>query len=547
MVAVSLLFSVEAISAPVNSPPPNIDSGKIFVRAIRFTGNTQFTSAALNDVLKDSIKKTPVKRPYPRNGAEISEDYLRSSTNETYTINVADVGESYNLAGLKILAARITEHYHIHDFLYSRAIIPAQPIIDGVLVIVVIEGRYSRIKTSGDERYSVQAKLFLNQLQTGEVIHKASLDRMALILADQPGFITTPNLSPGQGLGTADLDIHIARDTSYSGGITLDNHGNLYTGTKRRLLDLTFNSPFLFGDQLKFNTLYTEESLWMAAFNYSLPLGGSGLRANVSYAKANYELGENFASSEMFGSTNIGAAGLSWPVIRSQKANLSILGNYQNKVMNNSENITPSSHTNRTHSFMTSISFDRHDKIWGGGINYGSASWTYGDFTIDSANLATDASTAKTSGRFEKFNLDLFRLQSLPANFTLLTHLSAQWSRKNLDSSEKFGMGGPSGVRAYPVGETFGDEGALLQIEARYTMNSYMPYVFYDTGVLQINHSPWASGNNKRNIAGVGLGLRADFDDFSLNASAAWATLGTFSDINQADNPKLWMEVKYKF
>jgi len=34
--------------------------------------------------------------------------------------------------------------------------------------------------------------------------------------------------------------------------------------------------------------------------------------------------------------------------------------------------------------------------------------------------------------------------------------VSAQWASKNLDSSQKFGLGGPNGVRAYPSGEGYG-------------------------------------------------------------------------------------------
>jgi len=547
-------ITAEAISAPVNPPYTTNgeqytnDGAEIFVRTIRFTGNTQFTSAALSDVLTDSIRDAPViNSPYHINGAQITEEAIRDPVKPPYITNDADVGKYYTFAGLKKLANLITNHYRIHDFVHSRAIIPVQTITDGVLVIEIIEGRYSRIRISGDEKYAAQAKVFLNTLQTGEIIHKASLDRTVLILEDQPGFKTASTLSPGQEVGTTDLNVNVERDKRYSGNLAFDNHGNLYTGQKRSLLNLNFNSPFLFGDQLKLNMLYTEESLWLAAFNYSLPLGGSGLRANVGYTHAGYELGENFASSEIHGTAKISLAGLSYPIIRSQHVNLSVSGTYLNKVMNNREDITPSSNTNSSDSLPISISFDRRDDLAGGGISYGSISWTHGDFTVATANRATDSATAKTAGSFDKFNLDLFRLQALPANFTLFGHVSAQWAGNNLDSSEKFGIGGLSGVRAYPIGEAFGDEGVLLQLEVRHTIDNFTPYVFFDIGTLQSNHNPWVSGGNQRTLGGPGLGLRADFDHFSFDTSVAWATIGVFSDVNQADNPKFWINAVYKF
>ncbi len=59
----------------------------------------------------------------------------------------------------------------------------------------------------------------------------------------------------------------------------------------------------------------------------------------------------------------------------------------------------------------------------------------------------------------------------------------AQLSSGNLDSSSKFSLGGPAGVRAYPVGEGSGDQGLQLSLEARRAMGaSGTGLAFFDLG-----------------------------------------------------------------
>lgn len=75
--------------------------------------------------------------------------------------------------------------------------------------------------------------------------------------------------------------------------------------------------------------------------------------------------------------------------------------------------------------------------------------------------------------------------------------------RKNLDSSEKFFLGGAHGVRACPLGRAAGDEGALATLELRCALTQWldaMPslVLFADQGYVDINKrhlSPPASAS----------------------------------------------------
>ena len=69
------------------------------------------------------------------------------------------------------------------------------------------------------------------------------------------------------------------------------------------------------GDQLSLRSLYTEEGMWYGSLDYSLPLGGSGLRGKVGYAHTYYELGKEFADRDtvvLGGSTDNEFCKLAW-------------------------------------------------------------------------------------------------------------------------------------------------------------------------------------------------------------------------------------------
>ena len=72
-----------------------------------------------------------------------------------------------------------------------------------------------------------------------------------------------------------------------------------------------------------------------------------------------------------------------------------------------------------------------------------------------------------------------------------------------------------SAVRAYPEGEAYGDQGAVLTLEARWRLMQPSPQqpgaldfiVFADAGTVSIHKNPWGTGDNRRSLSGAGVGL----------------------------------------
>ena len=498
------------IQAPLDSAPIAPGGAAVILNTVKLSGNSVF-----------------------------SEETLRAALGDV-------TGKTFDLPGLRGLAQRITDVYQAGGYPFARAILPPQDLANGDLRIEVIEGRYGVVQAQGDDSgLARQATAFLDGLLPGSVIASAPLERAALLLDDLPGIQTSATMRPGTQAGTGDLIVEVARDQRVRGDIGLDNAGSRYTGKNRVRANVDINSPFLLGDQLTVRALLSEEKLWLGSLGYSLPLGTSGLRGNVGYSHTSYELAKEFASLHANGTAKVASAGLSYPILRSQKANLTLIATYQSKDLHDNRDSTRTYESKSSQSMPLALQFDYRDAF--DGITYGSASWTPGKLKLDAGLTAVD--DYRSNGRFHKVNLDVVRLQSLPAGFNLMAHLSWQQANKNLDSSEKLSLGGASGVRAYPSGEATGDEGGLAQLELRYDAGAYTPYAFMDAGRITVNAKPLVAGDNRRSLSGGGLGLRYQRQAWSADVALAWRTLGgrSLSETNSDPKPRVWLNVEYRF
>lgn len=455
---------------------------------------------------------------------------------------------TFDLAGLRGLAGRITRFYRERGYPVALAYLPPQTVKGGALEIRIVEGRYGEVRVEGDPSLAAGARAFLGGLEPGEVIEGAPLERAIHLLGDQPGVVISPVLMPGSAVGSGDLEVRIAEGERFAGDIGLDNYGNRYTGDLRSSVTLGVNRLLAFGDQLTLGALYTDEHLWYGRLGYSLPLGGSGLRARAEYLRTAYELGEEFSSLGATGNVDISTLGLAYPLIRSQRANLSLQADYVHKALEERANDAVPTTEKSSDALPLSLRFDRRDALAGGGLTWGELTWTPGRLDLDSGLRKVDRLTARTDGRFNRLNLELARLQRLPGSLSLYGRFSGQWSAGNLDSSEGFGLGGANGVRAYPQGEALGDRGWLGQVELRWSRGAFAPYAFFDGGGITVNADTWEAGENHRRLSGGGLGVRYATAGISFDVAAAWRVSGGEPESDtRNDQPRFWGSAHYRF
>jgi hemolysin activation/secretion protein len=457
-------------------------------------------------------------------------------------------GKTYDFAGLSALAARLNAWYQQAGYPFARAYLPQQDLSHGELQVQIFEGRYGKVVAHGDPAFVPGAQGFLAALPTGSLIESAGLERVTLLLDDQPGVRSIPLVRPGGGLGTGDLLVEVQRDHRYKGEAGLDNFGTRSTGRRRAHLSADADSPFMLGDQISFQALYTEEHMWFGSLAYAAPLGHDGLRGKVSYTHSYYALGDSFAALGASGTADVASLGLSYPLVRAQMRNLILSVSVDHKRLHDRQAATDSGSDRASTVIPVNLSFDVRDQFIYAGITYGALSWVRGQLNLDGASLAADSGSAHSAGGFSRLNLDLARVQSLNERIDLYARVSAQWAAANLDPSEKLGLGGVNGVRAYPNGEGYGDSGWVAQAELRYAAGAWTPFLFYDAGRVALQKSPWTDADNHRSIAGAGLGLRYANGHWSAGLSAAWRTRGGAPQSDSAAGlPALLASAAYRF
>lgn len=441
------------------------------------------------------------------------------------------VGAEQSLSQLNAAARRITAYYRRQGFAVARAYLPAQDITDGAVTISVIEGRISSHRISNNSLLSDEAaSAYVGQVRDGDVIRSDQIDRGLLLLQDTPGVSSSrATLQPGASVGTSELLIEVNPAAPYSGNVVLDNYGSRYTGEYRLAGSFNLASPLKIGDQLTFNALTSGPSLSFGRIAYQLPVGSDGLRLGVAYFDTHYRLGREFEALQANGTASSTSVFAAYPFIRSQMKNLSGTIVLEDKKLNDRVDSTATQTGKKLQVTSLGLAGSLQDALWGGGINSLDLSLVLGNLNIQSPTaLAIDAASAQTNGSYSRVAYTLGRLQRISNETFLSVSLSGQQAGKNLDSSEKFVLGGLNGVRAYPQGEASGDEGYKGTVELRQAlMPNLQGTLFYDFGSIKINKNPFgAPASNSRNLSGVGLGLNASLDKVQLRAAVAWRTHG---------------------
>lgn len=465
------------------------------------------------------------------------------------------VGKEAGFAELEAAAARISRYYRERGYLVARAYLPAQDIKDGSVEIAVLEGRFGKadINNLSLVRDSV-VRTYTNRLP-GERVYELRLERQLLLLNDLPGVgEARASLSPGSNVGESDVLFEVTPGPRVTGSIELDNHGNRFTGATHLTGRMNLNSPLGLGDSLSAILTKGFNGLEYVRAGYQLPLGGDGFKLGAAYSSTRYRLGKNFASLDASGSAENTTLNASYPFIRTRNFNLYAQAAYDWRDFHDRQGSISAVSDKASRVASLSLNGDARDALFIGGVTVFSAGYSDGRINIESPTArAVDDASARTHGHFGKFNFNLLRLQSLGERLSAYVSLAAQKASKNLDSSEKFLLGGANGVRAYPQGEASGDSGYLATLELRYVLNLptasgvLQPFAFVDTGGVMLSENPFAAGTNRCNLAGGGLGLSwARANDFQVKLTVA-TRIGSERVLSDTDDrTRGWLQaIKY--
>jgi len=520
------------IQAPAESRPAlQSDAGlRVHLTSVRFSGVTALRESLLQDLVKQ------------------------------------DLGKELSFAELDAIAGRVTKFYRDRGYFIARAYLPQQELKDGNVEILVLEGRIGRSpgpKISG----ALLTGIVADAVPADKPVTVSRLERAMLLENDLPNVTAHATLVPGESVGTSDLVLEANQSGWFSRNtLEADNAGSRYTGAGRYGGSVNVASPAGIGDMLSVHALTSFSGFNYARISWTAPVTGTGLRLGASSTYTNYKLGGPLEPLEDRGNAKVWSVFSVYPIIRSRFLNLYQATTLETKSLYDTS-IAGTLADKRINVASLGLVGDETDGWHGGGLSTFGATVGLGHLALNNgaADVAADATTARSAGSYRKLNVQAMRQQRLTDSWVLFSSVSAQFASKNLDSSESFSFGGPYGMRAYPIGEAPADAGVLGTVELRYNMpapanlGALQWQFFYDHGNVTLHKDPWDSyvafgGPNKYVLQDAGIGLNLYRENSMLVTFTAAHKIGSNPDpgLNGVDadgrdsSTRFWLQfVKY--
>ena len=461
-------------AAPALEKPalkPEAAGPRVLVKAIRIKGNTLIAEAELLAQVQELV------------GRELS------------------VGQLQN-------AALILIGYYAQKGYLARVFLPPQDIKNGVVEYQVIEAvRGSlKIERKGERVDAARVERFIDgRLGAGATLDLAELGEALAIVNEQPGVDAKTSLAPGKGEREVDLSVAAADRPLFAANLGANNQGTRATGALQLSAGATLNNPTGRFDALSVLTNRSAGSSFVRA-DYGLAVADRGLRIGANVSSLRYHLVQSdFAALNATGDADTVGLVASYPLARRTNFNLSLTGGFDYKQL---VDRTVAGETGNRRVQVANVGLSGYSISTAGPLS-GVLSFGAGVFAGNSdqrnaAALATDQAGRQTQGGYMKFPWNAGLLHPLGDTWTFSGTLRGQVAAKNLDSSERFSLGGASGVRGYPLGEAVGDEGWVGSAALQRPMgDQWTVGGFFDAGGIRVNHSQPAVGAAARNSYGL--------------------------------------------
>ncbi|HEX8532988.1 MAG TPA: ShlB/FhaC/HecB family hemolysin secretion/activation protein [Allosphingosinicella sp.] len=454
------------------------------------------TSAITEDVIVGAIRVDGASALPPAAFARVVESY---------------VGRTLTARDLTSLASDIADIARSAGFGLATAWIPPQRVSNGILHVVVDEGRIDAVEVTGNGEAAVRP--YLEPLARGGAVKTAVLERQLVLAGDVPGIRMGKARLQRRG-GRSILMVQAARDR-VRGSASIDNWGSSAVGPVRARLTADINGILAEDDRLTIGGSVTPmqpREFALAHLSYTKVLGGSGTEVTVGGYVARSEPGGVLKDLDIKGVSSEIEFGVRHPFLRSRFA--SLWGSLDFRLRDSSQSRGD-----------VRIRDDRIATITAGGlaVHRGPDARARARFSLAQGLDVLDAtrrgdplaSRPDGSAVFTKLELWLEYEQQLGRGLSLFGQAEGQVANRPLLSSEEMGLGGRYFGRAWDYREFSGDKGVAGSLELRFDLKQ-MPgpigdaqlYAYADAGRV----SNYEGGFGGGSLASAGGGIRLWLD-----------------------------------
>ena len=430
------------------------------------------------------------------------------------------VGRSLGFEELQTVRDAVEQAYRDAGWL-AQVNLPRQDVTSGIVTFKVVEATLAGVRFEGEppQRVSKQMieALFAQHIKDGEAARLDLIDRALLLSDDLPGVSVAGALEAGQRDGETALLLKSSDEPAYYGDVAIDNTGSRWTGSQRLSANLFVNSPTGQGDLLSLALMHTE-GINYARLAHTFPAGYSGLRLGANFSRVNYRVVDgpmSQSATPIKGNSDSLGLEATYPWLRGRRINVYVSSALDVKSFRNEDVQVQSDYLSQA--LRLGVSGNLFDSLGGGGAN--SASLQLLNGRLGRMQMHTQINSLPRT--YQKINYGLTRQQALSADQSLLLSLSGQHANEALDSSERFYIGGPGNVRAYPSSEASGERGHAASAEWRWRLDpNWLLSLFVDRA--KVHSLPAGSGGGSVTLEGYGLSM-AWTGPMGINTRLTWA------------------------
>ena len=487
------------ILPPIPPAPPRqlepLPRMRVFVREIRVVGSTIFSAEELSKLTA----------PY--------------------------VNREVTTEDLEALRLALTRLYVDRGYVSSGAILPDQPVTEGVITYQIIEGRLTAIDVEGNrwfrssyftKRFSLAGEppLNVNALQ----------ERIQLFLEDPRIQRLNAELKPGLRPGEAILDVRVEDRIPFKLWLDFNNYQSPSIGAERGLLDVEHQNLTGNGDILTLQYGWSPVGTFWDAdygrgtgmnplldFKYSLPFTAYDTTASFRYRRTDTTVIEKpFDVLDIKDKTEYFTLGLLQPIYRTPgtEVALQVLGEHISDItslLGEQFSLSPGAQNGVTN--VTAIrAIQEFVHRTQSQVIAGRSRLSFGvdllDATINNEKDIPDGRFFAWLGQFQLVRRVPSLLDSL-----LIFRIDLQVTPDSLLTLEQFPVGGRYSVRGYRENTLVRDNAFVTSLEARIPIIRNLPvadYVqlapFFDYGRAWNTKLPTASDINA--IYSIGIGIR---------------------------------------
>ncbi len=432
----------------------------------------------------------------------------------------------------------IQRFYRSRGYLLASVYVPAQKISSGTVRLEIIEGRLASVHIE-DAIDSYTPRFLIDYFDTsnlGDVISRSLLDEKITKLNDLPGLTARAVILPGSEYGTSDIAIQAIEERS-SLTLRINNYGRKSLGETRLEAGWLYVNPFSQGDQLNLSAIIAENSrMTFLRADYDALVSSSGTRAGVGISMFNYDVNteEINLSGGLEGDGNNFRMFVSQPILRRQRNKLDISAIFRVNETSESGSLAISNETRSIDILDLSLNWQSsHD------------SGAFSSFTTTfSSNFKDNPDGTEIDALKSKLTFDYSLLKPFSQTWFAQLAVNLVASDDPLPDVERYRLGGPGNIRAYPSAELAGDKGGMFGVDLgrRFNISGSLDMVvklFADSGKVK-RIIPVAGEKSEESLSGYGAGILVNFGKrHSLEIDVAKTT----SNLDSSDerDSRIWL------